>query len=300
MTAPIALFVYNRPDHMRRTVAALQRNALAAQSELFIFSDAPRSAAAKAAVQEVRDYARNISGFSSVSIVERGQNLGLANSIIDGVGQLCERFGRVIVLEDDLVTSPHFLSFMNTALDAYEECEAVVSVHGYVYPTGHRLPETFFLRGADCWGWATWSRGWSLFRNDAPRLLEELRCDGSYEAFDFEGTSDYTGMLRNQILGTINSWAICWYASAFLAGKLTLYPGVSLVRNIGNDGSGTHSETTNAFNGELAQSMPRVGGIPIQESVEGRAAFRAYFRASRPSLVGRCVRRLVRIWKGSQ
>jgi hypothetical protein len=283
---------------MRQTVGALQRNLLAMQSDLFVFSDAPKIAAAMPAVQQVRDYARSITGFASVNIIERTENLGLAQSIVDGVTQLCERFGRVIVLEDDLVTSPHFLAYMNAGLDAYENCDDVVSIHGYGYPTGHTLPETFFLRGADCWGWATWARGWRVFNGDARRLLAELDHGGGRQAFNFEGSSDYTGMLQNHIDGKISSWAVCWYASAFLADKLTLYPGISLVRNIGNDGSGTHSDSTDVFDGTLAQAMPRIGNIPIQESLEGRAAFRAYFLASRPSFVRRCMRRLARIWQG--
>ena len=161
--APIALFVYNRPKHTASTVESLQKNVLANESDLFIFSDGPNRPSQYGMVNSVREYISDITGFKSVVIVERDRNKGLANSIIDGVSRLCKEFGQVIVLEDDLVTSPHFLSYMNEALNIYRHNDTVISIHGYVYPFKSKLPETFFLRGADCWGWATWDRGWNLF-----------------------------------------------------------------------------------------------------------------------------------------
>ncbi len=186
--APIALFVYNRPWHIQQTVEALQKNDLAEDSDLFIFSDAPKKKEAVAAVQEVREYIKTVGGFKSVSIIERDINFGLANSIIDGVTRMCNEYGRVIVLEDDLVTSPYFLCYMNDALDLYEHEESVISIHGYIYPVAEKLPETFFLRGADCWGWATWKRGWELFEQDGRRLLEELCRQKLTDRFDFDNS----------------------------------------------------------------------------------------------------------------
>jgi len=161
--APIVLFVYNRPWHMRQTIEALQKNELAEVSELFIFSDGPKSEADKEKVLEVREYIKTIPGFKSVTLIKRERNIGLAQSIITGVTDVINRYGRIIVLEDDMVTSPYFLKFMNEALEFYKDAEKVVCVHGYIYPIEAKLPETFFLRGADCWGWATWKRGWDLF-----------------------------------------------------------------------------------------------------------------------------------------
>jgi len=152
IVAPIALFAYNRPWHTRRTVEALQRNALAEQSDLFIFSDAPKRPDSADAVRQVRGYIKTISGFKSINIVERAQNLGLAKSIIDGATYLSNQCGRFIVLEDDIVTSPHFLTFMNEALKRYADDDRVISIHGYVYPVAQPLPDAFFLLGADCWG----------------------------------------------------------------------------------------------------------------------------------------------------
>lgn len=296
--APVALFVYNRVDHARRTIDALKQNLLAAESDLIIFSDHAKGAAHDAAVAEVRKYIRDIDGFKSLHIIERDKNFGLAESIIDGVGRLCEQYGKVIVLEDDLVTSPYFLKYMNDGLDEYQSQDAVISIHGYIYPTGKELPETFFLRGADCWGWATWKRGWDQFQPDAEKLLAALLEKKLGRAFDFGGNNDYMGMLRDQISGRVNSWAIRWYASAFLANRLTLYPGISLVQNIGNDDSGTHSEATDQFKVELGDRQPQVGGIAIEQSGLAWQAVAAYFKRHRRPLwrrIGAKIKKILKI-----
>jgi hypothetical protein len=290
--APIALFAYNRPDHVKRTVEALQRNTSAGSSDLHVFSDAARNPAAEEGVALVRDYIRGIDGFRTVEIVERDQNLGLARSIIDGVTRLCNARGRVIVVEDDLLTSPHFLDFMNDGLDFYEKDERVISIHGYSYPVSGDLPDTFFLRGADCWGWATWKRGWDLFEADGRILLEQLATSRLTNRFDFDGAYPYTRMLSDQIAGRNDSWAIRWNASAFLKDKLTLYPGRTLVLNIGNDGSGTHCSTTEDYSGMLSGDPIGIGRIPVQEHAEARNLFARFLRLSRPSLPVRVLRRL--------
>jgi hypothetical protein len=289
--APIALFVYARPGHVRRTVDSLLRNSEAAQSDLFVFSDAARGTDKQAAVEEVRAYVSTIGGFRSVRVVERPVNHGLANSIIGGVGQVLQEHDRVIVLEDDMVTSRHFLRYMNEGLERFSEDERVISVHGYVYPVRRPLPEAFFLQGADCWGWGTWRRGWSLFNPDGQALLDELTRRGLLDAFDFRGTYPYTEMLRSQVAGRNDSWAIRWYASAFLAAKLTLYPGRSLVHNIGNDSSGTHAMGTNTLDTDLSGTAIDLRHIPVEASREARAAFEAFFRRSAGGLLHRTLGR---------
>jgi GT2 family glycosyltransferase len=144
--APIALFVYNRPWHTRQTVEALKKNQLFDSSDLIILSDGAKDQASAQKVEEVRQYLRTISGFKSVKIIERDCNIGLAQSIISGVTQVINEYGRVIVMEDDLVTSPFFLRYMNDALECYENEDKVISIHGYCYPISV-LPETFFLKG---------------------------------------------------------------------------------------------------------------------------------------------------------
>ena len=161
--APIVLFTYCRPEHTRRTVESLANNCLATDSDLIVYSDAARTAEKRAAVDEVRSYLGAIAGFRSVTIKHRTENYGLARSIIQGVTEVLAQSERIIVLEDDMLTSRHFLSYMNEALSRFAEEERVISVHGYVYPVTVPLPEAMFLQGADCWGWATWRRGWKHF-----------------------------------------------------------------------------------------------------------------------------------------
>jgi hypothetical protein len=163
--APIILFVYNRPWHTKQTVEALQKNELAKDSELFIYSDAPRDASAEQAVQEVREYIRNIDGFKNITIVERDENWGLAKSIIDGVTKIVNEYGKVIVLEDDHVTSKYFLNYMNDALEFYKDTKEVWHISGWNYPLGgiFSSKKTFLWRVMNCWGWATWADRWQHF-----------------------------------------------------------------------------------------------------------------------------------------
>ena len=172
--APIILFVYNRHEHTKKTIETLQLNHLASENNLYIFFDGYKNENDRIKVEIVRSYVKSISGFKSITIVERKKNLGLAESVITGVNEIINRYGKAIVLEDDLITSPYFLKYMNDALDLYENIDEVVSIHGYIYPVKKELPETFFIRGADCWGWATWKRGWDIFEYDGKKLLSIL------------------------------------------------------------------------------------------------------------------------------
>jgi hypothetical protein len=296
MLAPITLFVYNRLNHTRQTVEALLRNELAAESEFFVFSDGPRSETDREKVLAVRSYLKTINSFKKVAVIERDKNFGLAESIIAGVTEIVNRYGRIIVLEDDMVTSPYFLKYMNDALEIYKDEEKVISIHGYIYPVRDKLPETFFLRGADCWGWATWKRGWDLFDPDGRKLLEQLQKRNLTRTFDFESAYGYTKMLKNQVQGKNNSWAIRWYASAFLKDKLTLYPGRSLVLNIGNDASGTHCDATDIFDTYISEKKITIAKIPIIEDDGARKAVSRYLRYSRRRLV---IEKIGRLWRQS-
>lgn len=276
--APIVLFVYNRLRHTQRTVDALIGNRLAGDSDLIICADAPRNASQVDKVREVRHFIRTITGFRSVTVIEREVNFGLARSIIEGVTEIVAKYGRIIVLEDDMVTSPYFLTYMNGALEKYADDDRVVSIHGYAYPIVKPLPEVFFLPGADCWGWGTWRRGWACFNPDGQYLLDELRRRKLIHAFNFNGSYNYLAMLEGQIRGINDSWAVRWYASAFLAGKLTLYPGRSLIQNIGNDESGTHCAETSEFEGVLSKVPINLSEIVVAPSKAGLEAFEAFFR----------------------
>jgi len=288
--SPIVLFVYNRPWHTRQTVDALKKNELADRSDLFIYSDGPKEEQAKNNVKEVRNYIHTVDGFRTVTIREREQNSGLASSIIDGVKGVVNECGRVVVLEDDIVTSPFFLRYMNDALKLYEHEETVISIHGYIYPVSGELPSTFFLRGADCWGWATWKRGWDLFEGDGQKLLSELEERRLERLFDFNETYGYTQMLRGQITGENDSWAVRWYASAFLRERLTLYPGISLIQNIGMDGMGANCGISDVFNVKIAQKPLSVNPIDIIENLKARKVIEDYFHSLKSSPVRRVLR----------
>ncbi|MFA6598974.1 MAG: hypothetical protein WCS69_14710 [Ignavibacteriaceae bacterium] len=285
--APIALFVYNRLLHTQKTVASLAANSLAPKSDLFIFSDGAKNSSQIENVENVRKYIKSIKGFKSLTIFEKNRNYGLANSIIDGVTQVVNKYGRIIVLEDDMVLSPFFLEYMNNALTFYENNEEVISIHGYCYPVKDPLPETFFLKGADCWGWATWKHGWKLFEKDTRKLLQEIKNQNLENEFDFNSSIDYMKMLKNQLEGKIDSWAIRWYASAFLNGKFTLYPGISLVSNIGFDSSGTHLGTTTDFDTKISEKKVAIREIPIEESIFAKKAFENYFKTIKPNILRR-------------
>lgn len=278
--APVVLFVYNRPHHARRTVESLLGNRLASGTDLVVYSDGPKGGRDEEAVIAVREVVRTVHGFKSVKLIERADNLGLSRSVISGVTETVGKSGRVIVVEDDLVVSPFFLQYMNEALEMYEAEERVVSIHGYVPPVTKPFPETFFIRGADCWGWATWKRGWDLFDPDGQRLHRFLKENRLTREFDFGGAFSYTKMLRDQVKGRNDSWAIRWYASAFLKNRLTLYPGVSLVQNIGLDSSGTHCGSSKRFETAAADRAIRLQAIEIKESLCARECFTEYFRSS--------------------
>jgi hypothetical protein len=297
--APIALFTYARPEHTRRTVEALSKNLQADDSDLYIFSDGARSQASLDRVQSVREYIRTIDDFKSVTIIERERNFGLAGSIVNGVTRLSNQYGKVIVLEDDMLTSPYFLSYMNEALDLYEMDERVISIHGYVYPVAQSLPEAFFMQGADCWGWATWQRGWAHFNPDGQYLLGELNRRKLVSSFDFNGAYSFSEMLAGQIKGLNDSWAVRWHASAFLADKLTLYPGRSLVHNIGSDNSGTHCGDSDLYDTVLSQTPIDLSCIEVKSFAEGRHAFERFFRKSKEEMWKRLMRRLAKsLWFG--
>ncbi|WP_158299028.1 glycosyltransferase [Sphingomonas psychrotolerans] len=294
MTADIILFAFKRADHLQRTLASLASNAEASASSLTIYCDGARGSEDEAGVAAVREAAAKATGFREVRTVSRDANMGLAGSVVAGVGEALERSDRVIVVEDDLQVAPHFLRYMNDALDEYAEEERVASIHGWRFPTRRALPDTFFIRGADCWGWATWRRAWPLYEPDGSKLLAQLEERRLTRAFDLDGSYPFTAMLRDQIAGRNNSWAVRWHAACFLADRLTLHPGRSLVHNIGNDGSGTHSLKQNRYDTALFEGILPVGGIAIEESDVGRHAMAESLRSSPLRRAARWLRRKAR------
>ena len=293
--APIVLFVYNRPWHTQQTVEALQKNKLASESELFIYSDEAKNDDARVSVDEVRKYIDNITGFKKITVIKRDKNWGLSNSIIDGVTKIVNEYGRIIVLEDDLVTSPYFLKFMNEGLTMYENEDKVASIHGYIYPIDN-LPNTFFIKGADCWGWATWKRAWDVFEPNGQKILDELKSRGLEKGADFNNSYGLTQMLKDQIKGKNNSWAVRWYMSAFLKDMLTLYPGKSYVQNIGNDDSGTHCGVSDIFRVELSTSN-NINRLELVENSDSRKKIEIFFDSINGTFIQKLKTRIKRLIK---
>ena len=296
--APILLFVYNRPEHTRRCIESLTRNALAADSTLYIYADGPKDTTQQTAVDEVRSYLRTISGFKTVNLIERKENWGLARNIIDGVTTQVNRYGKVIVLEDDLVVAPYFLQFMNDALETYKDEPKVGHIQACDFTQDPSLPETFLIKWTGSWGWATWERAWKHFNPDGKALLEELEQRKLTYTFDFNGKYGFTRMLRRQIEGKNNSWAIRWNASLFLKDILSLNVGRSLVQNEGFDGSGTNCGGGGLYASNLHLAPLPVQKIsPIEENKAARQAFVRYY-ARTNSFWAKAIRRIKRTLKG--
>lgn len=294
--APVLLFVYNRPEHTRRCVESLRGNALAARSPLYIYADGARGDADRAAVDEVRRYVRGVDGFASVTLVERERNWGLAANIIDGVTTRTAEYGRVIVLEDDLVVAPYFLDFMNDALDTYRDDERVGHVYACDFTGDPSLPPTFLVSWIGSWGWGTWERAWRLFEPDGASLLRQLEARRLTRRFDFDGAYGFTRMLRRQVNGENNSWAIRWNATLFLRSMLSVCAGRSLVQNTGFDGSGTHCGDVPIYLSRLWPERLPVEHLPIVENQEARAAIARYYRRTN-SFRAKAMRRLKREWR---
>jgi hypothetical protein len=242
--APIVLFVYNRPWHTQQTVESLQKNELARESELYIYSDAPVNSNQIENVRKVRNYVKTITGFKQTIIIEREKNWGLANSIIEGVTKILKKYEKIIVLEDDIVTSQFFLSYMNNALTAYTSNLMVMSISGYSYPISiekNYKYEIYAFYRCMSWGWATWEDRWS---NVDWEILEKDKFlfDTELQKSFNRGGEDLSRMLIKQLNGKIDSWAIRWCFHHFLNEAVCLYPNESYVKNIGFDGTGVHCD----------------------------------------------------------
>jgi len=282
--APIALFVYNRPQHTARTLKFLQQNELAAESRLFIFSDGAKTDADQEMVDKVRDLIKDADGFKSIEIIRRKENMGLANSIIAGVTKLVADYGQVIVFEDDLISSPYTLTYFNESLNRYRQEEKVMHIGAYMYNLkGENLPETFFYRAATSWGWATWDRAWKHFEPNIDKLIGQFNA-ADKRAFSIDHTMNFWKQMKDFKNGRNNSWAIRWYASIFLKKGLTLNPSQSLVNNIGHDGSGIHSGINDIYN--VVINPKRIAQFPktIVEDQEAYTAIKSFLSTRKGTL----------------
>jgi hypothetical protein len=257
--SPVCLFTYNRPDETIKTLEALQKNHLAPQTELFVFSDGPKNGSAAPGVEKVRKYTRGISGFRSVTLFESDFNKGLANSIISGVTKIIASYGKVIVLEDDLVTSSNFLDFMNSALAFYEDNGKIFSLSGYSLdlPSLRNYPgDSYVAYRASSWGWATWKDRWEAVDWEV-KDYNRFRYDLGQQIRFMRGGSDMPLMLWKQMNGRIDSWAIRWCFDQFRKDLLTVFPVRSKIVNIGTGENATHTKNGGRFETTLDASGRR-------------------------------------------
>ena len=245
--APIILFVYNRPWHTKQTIESLQKNLLVSDSELFIFSDGWKNKESQADVMEVRKYIKLINGFKKVHIIENESNFGLANNIIHGVTQIINKYNKVIVLEDDLISSPYFLKFLNKALDYYEKEKNIFTISGYTFPI--KIPssynhDVYIDYRSSSWGWGIWKDRWDLIDWEVSDFGNFKKNKKLQKKFNISG-NDRTQMLFDQMENKIDSWAIRRGYAQFKLNKYTLFPKKSLIFNIGFDGTGIHCRKKN-------------------------------------------------------
>ncbi|MGM1056424.1 MAG: TylF/MycF/NovP-related O-methyltransferase [Bacteroidota bacterium] len=285
--APIILFVYNRPWHTEQTLEALMENELADQSTLYIYSDGPKKNASKEdlkKIKEVRAVIREKKWCSEVNIIESKNNKGLADSIVEGVTHLVKKYGKIIVLEDDLLLSKGFLRYMNDALNLYENEEKVMHISGYMFPIKEKLPETFFYNAATCWGWATWERAWESFNPNASELYLKLLNTNNLDKFDYKGNFGFLKQLIDNKNGKLKTWAIKWHTSLFLKNGLCLHPNHSLVNNIGHDGTGDNCGKSEKFKWSVLAKNINVTQIKLNEATE---AYKAMVKYNAPNAISK-------------
>lgn len=278
--APIVLFVYNRPWHTEQTLKALMRNELADQSVLYIYADGPKENATEEElkkIEEVRQQIRKKKWCKEVHIIEAEKNKGLATSIIDGATEVVNKHGKIIVLEDDIVTSKGFLKYMNEALDLYEKNKKVFHISGYMYPHTEKLPNTFFFNVPLCWGWATWKRAWSNFNNDTDELIQRINKKKLWAKFNKFGSTFLADQLKANQTGTINSWFVKWHASVMLNNGFCLFPGMSTVNNIGFDSTGIHNGTTDAYLHQDLSEFVKIKNIALKESAKAEKIIKNFY-----------------------
>lgn len=275
--APVVIFAYNRPDHLRNCLESLSKNRESLETEFFVSLDGPRNPYDQAKNTECISVLSEFRSFKKLEIWRNETNLGLSRSILGGVNRIFEMYSSAIFVEDDLVVSRHFLKFMNEGLNLYELDFRVASIHGYQYPIANIFDGPIFLRGADCWGWATWKSRWETCSFDAKILHKRMVDLKLAEVFDLDGTIQNTRMLLDFTDGKNDSWAIRWHAEMFLSEKYTVYPPRSLAKNVGSDGSGINSGTTNIFDTKLGNDNSWSWPTEVFESKAFRTELKKLF-----------------------
>lgn len=242
---PIALFTYNRPHHARQAIESLSRCKRFKECKLFIYCDGPNLPDQIKNVIATRQVVKSFAKKLDADIIIQEKNIGLAHSIVYGVTDLCNRFGRVIVIEDDLLVSPSFIDYMLQALDRYQDEDNVYQISGFMFPVDcPKHKDAFFLPFTTTWGWATWDRAWKKFDWNATGYQKIFSDKNVRKRFDLDGSYPYYDMLVDRFSGKNDSWGILWWYAVFSVWGLVLYPGRTLVCNKGFDGTGTHCKNS--------------------------------------------------------
>lgn len=274
--APIIVFAYDRPDHLRRTLDALAKNDLASQSDLYIYCDGAREwggeiekdtssknyiakrygmmycseekyAAYLSRMADTRCVAHEQKGFLSVNVIEREHNIGLAENIVSAVTEIVNQYGRVIAFEDDIVTTRGCLTYLNEALELYKDDEQVMHVSAWMYPNKGQFPTTFFYDSPyPAGGWATWARAWKHYNSDTEDHVRYWQ--NNWKEFDIMGENHLSRQLLGNLDGTLKTWYVKWYSSMHKMNGLCLYPGTAMSNNIGWDDSGETSLANTRYN----------------------------------------------------
>jgi len=276
--APIAIFAFNRPNHLANCLQSLERCVGLENSEGTIFIDGARNDQEADVVSSSVGVALKFASKYNFRVEARQENFGLAKSITSGIDEMFSLSSKLIVIEDDLILAKGFLDFMNKGLSRYENNSGVASISGYQYPIERELHTSVFLRGADCWGWATWKDRWEQTSFSGKELLNQIRTKKLANEFNLEGSNNYVDLLEKQILGEINSWAILWHASMFVQNRLSLYPPYSLVSNEGGDGLGTHFGNNQLYSQKISDEMDFLLPSSIEQSEEYRDALIEFYQ----------------------
>lgn len=298
MPAPVIVFVYNRADHAARTLNCLAANTLAPYSELFIYCDNAKNDNARQGVEDVRSFVDDFahtSPFKTVSVIKADSNKGLAHSIIDGAGEIIKKYGRIIVVEDDLVSSPDFLTYMNEALDFYEKNDRIWSISGYTSPLKslEKYPHDIYMSPRGCsWGWATWKDRFERVDWEVTDFKDFIKDPKRVKHFN-EGGPDMTEMLTRQVNGSINSWAIRWCYAQSKENMYTVYPSKSRIRNIGCDASGSNCVSSSLYDTQLIREAAACKFENLEPDKRIMREFRSMFDYSH---LGGIRRKLVKLF----
>lgn len=288
----VTVFAYKRPQHLQSLFDSLARNPELKFLDLHVFIDGPRNQNENGIIKEVVRIAETFTGALNKTVYKSTKNKGLADSVINGVSKIFQDYSYQIVLEDDLILREDFLQFMLTVNDKFRNNPRISGANGYSYPSRFKNAEAFFVRGADCWGWSTWKDRWDKVNWDSENLYKRLKQENLIDQFNLLGNFNYSKILKDQIKQKIDSWAIRWHASMFLENNYTIFPNVSLVKNTGFDGSGTHG-VTSIYNEEFS-SIPLNPKLPNfdESNMTGSQVLNNYYSENKSSVIRRIIKKL--------